>query len=64
LARLVAFAVEGLQEARETLRRRGLSWVLLIVVALNLVAAALVLTFEQDTPAGNIHSYPDALWWR
>jgi hypothetical protein len=63
LARLVAFAVEGLQEVREILRRRGLSWVLLIVVALNLVAAALVLTFEQDTPGGNIHSYPDALWW-
>jgi voltage-gated potassium channel len=63
LTRLVAFAVEGLQEAREILRRRGLSWVLLIVLALNLVAAALVLTFERDTPGGNIHSYPDALWW-
>lgn len=36
---------------------------LLIVVALNLVAAALVLTFERATPGGNIHSYPDALWW-
>jgi voltage-gated potassium channel len=63
LARLVAFAVEGLQEGREILRRRGLSWVLLIVLALNLVAAALVLTFERDLPNGNIHSYPDALWW-
>lgn len=61
LARLVA--IEGLQEAREILRRRGLSWVLLIVLALNLVAAALVLTFERDTPGGNIRSYPDALWW-
>jgi voltage-gated potassium channel len=37
--------------------------VLLIVLALNLVAAALVLTFERDTPGGNIHSYPDELWW-
>lgn len=63
LARLVAFAVEGLHEAREILRRRGLSWVLLIVLALNLVAAALVLTFERDLPTSNIHSYPDALWW-
>jgi voltage-gated potassium channel len=63
LARLVAFAVEGLQEVREILRRRGLSWVVLIVLALNLVAAALVLTFERDMPNGNIHSYPDALWW-
>jgi voltage-gated potassium channel len=63
LTRLVAFAVEGMQEAREVLRRRGLSWVLLIVLALNLVAAALVLTFERDLPNSNIHSYPDALWW-
>jgi voltage-gated potassium channel len=63
LTRLVAFAVEGMQEAREILRRRGLSWVLLIVLALNLVTAALVLSFERDLPNSNIHSYPDALWW-
>jgi voltage-gated potassium channel len=63
LTRLIAFAVEGLEETREVLRRRGLSWVLLIVLALNLVAAALVLTFERDMPGSNIHSYPDALWW-
>jgi hypothetical protein len=45
------------------LRCRGLSWVLLIALALNLIAAALVLSFERDVPASNIHSYPDALWW-
>jgi voltage-gated potassium channel len=37
--------------------------VLLIVLALVLVAAALVLSFEWDLPAGDIDSYPDALWW-
>jgi len=63
LARLAAFAVEGIHEARGILRRRGLSWVLLIVAALTLVAAALVLNFERDAPNGNIQSYPDALWW-
>jgi voltage-gated potassium channel len=63
LVRLAAFAVEGIHEARGILRRRGLSWVLLIVAALVLVAAALVLNFERDAPNGNIHSYPDALWW-
>jgi voltage-gated potassium channel len=63
LTRLVAFAVEGLSEVRAVLRRRGLSWVLLIALALNLVAAALVLSFERDVPNSNIHSYPDALWW-
>ncbi len=63
LARLVAFAIEGLGEVREILRRRGLSWVLLVVLGANLVAAALVLNFERDMPNGNIDSYPDALWW-
>src|SRR6266545_2226512 len=63
LARLVAFAVEGLSEVRDVLRRRGLSWVLLIALALNLIAAALVLSFERDMPGSNINSYPDALWW-
>src|SRR6266536_2219208 len=63
LVRLVAFAIEGLSEVRGVLRRRGLSWVLLIALALNLIAAALVLSFERDMPNSNIHSYPDALWW-
>jgi voltage-gated potassium channel len=63
LARLVAFAVEGLHEVRAVLRRRGLNWVLLIALALNLIAAALVLSFERDVPSSNVHSYPDALWW-
>jgi voltage-gated potassium channel len=40
-----------------------LSWVLLIALALNLIAAALVLSFERDMPGSNIHSFPDALWW-
>jgi len=40
-----------------------LSWVLLIALALNLIAAALVLSFERDMPGSNINSYPDALWW-
>jgi voltage-gated potassium channel len=63
LTRLVAFAVEGLSEIRGILRHRGLNWVLLIVLVLNLVAAAMVLEFERGNPNANIHSYPDALWW-
>jgi voltage-gated potassium channel len=63
LARLAAFATTGLHEARGILRHRGLNWVLLIVLVLNLVAAAAVLEFERDHPEGNISSYPDALWW-
>ena len=35
---------------------------MLIVLVLNLIAAAMVLEFECGNPA-NIDSYPDALWW-
>ena len=45
------------------LRHRGLNWVLLIVLVLNLIAAAMVLEFERGNPNANIASYPDALWW-
>ena len=36
---------------------------LLIVLVLNLIAAAMVLEFEGGNPDANIASYPDALWW-
>jgi voltage-gated potassium channel len=63
LTRLAAFAAKGVHEARGILRHRGLNWVLLIVLVLNLVAAAAVLEFERGNPEANIDSYPDALWW-
>jgi voltage-gated potassium channel len=63
LARLAAFAAKGVHETRGILRHRGLNWVLLIVLVLNLVAAAAVLEFERGNPEANIDSYPDALWW-
>ena len=63
LALLTGLAAKGLREARDILRRRGLNWVLLIVLVLNLIAAAMVLEFERGNPDANIDSYPDALWW-
>jgi voltage-gated potassium channel len=63
LALLTGLAAKGLRETRNILRHRGLNWVLLIVLVLNLIAAAMVLEFERGNPDGNIASYPDALWW-
>jgi voltage-gated potassium channel len=63
LTLLTGLAAKGLREARNILRRRGLNWVLLIVLVLNLIAAAMVLEFEGGNPDANITSYPDALWW-
>jgi voltage-gated potassium channel len=63
LARLAAFAAKGIRDTRGILRHRGLNWVLLIILVLNLIAAAMVLEFERGNPQANIDSYPDALWW-
>jgi hypothetical protein len=63
LTLLTGLAAKGLREACDIFRHRGLSWVLLIVLVLNLVAAAMVLEFEGGNPGPNIDSYPDAPWW-
>jgi voltage-gated potassium channel len=63
LTLLAGVAAKGLRETRNILRHRGLNWVLLIVLVLNLIAAAMVLEFERGNPDANIDSYPDALWW-
>jgi voltage-gated potassium channel len=63
LVLLGGFAAKGVRETRSILRHRGLNWVLLIVLVLNLIAAAAVLEFERANPQANIDSYPDALWW-
>ena len=36
---------------------------MLLILVLNLIAAAMVLEFEGGNPEANIASYPDALWW-
>ena len=63
LTLLTGLAAKGLRESRNIFRRRGLNWVLLIVLVLNLIAAAMVLEFKRGNPDANIDSYPDALWW-
>jgi voltage-gated potassium channel len=63
LTRVAAFAVEGISEIRDVMRRRGLNFVLLLVIAVVFLGALLVLEFERRARGGSIASYPDALWW-
>ena len=63
LSRVLAFAADGLGEVRGVLRSRGLSYVLLVVVAVLLAGAGLVYEFERHIDGANIKSFPDALWW-
>jgi voltage-gated potassium channel len=63
LARLTGFLGRGIQSIRAILGKRGLNYVLLVVVALVFVAGALMREFEHGVEGSNIASFPDALWW-
>ena len=45
------------------LKHHSLFRVLIAAVITLFVGAWLVLLFEENSKTGNIHSYPDALWW-
>lgn len=63
LTRVIAFAVNGLMQARTVLNKRGLNYVLLVALAVLAVGAFLVREFERGVDGGNIESFPDAIWW-
>lgn len=62
-SRLVAFVGTGIGHAHEIIRRRGLHYVVALVVAIMLAAAGLEVAFEAHARGSTIHNYPDALWW-
>jgi voltage-gated potassium channel len=62
-SRLAAFVGTGIGHAREIIRRRGLHYVVAVVIAIMFAAAGLEVAFEAHARGSNIHSYGDALWW-
>ena len=54
---------EGELRLETILKHHSLFRVLLAALATLVIGAWLVLLFEEKTRTGNIHSYPDALWW-
>lgn len=62
-SRLAAFLGTGIGHAREIIRRRGLHYVVAVVIAVMFAAAGLEVGFEAHAKGSNIHSYGDALWW-
>jgi voltage-gated potassium channel len=61
--RLAAFLGTGFGHARAVIRRRGLHYVVGLVVAIMFVAAGLEVAFEAHAKGSTIHSYGGALWW-
>lgn len=62
-SRLAAFLGTGFGHARAVIRRRGLHYVVGLVIAIMFVAAGLEVAFEAHAKGGTIHSYGGALWW-
>jgi len=54
---------EGELRVEAVLKHHSLFRVLIAACATLLLGAWLVLIFEENAKASNIHSYPDALWW-
>jgi voltage-gated potassium channel len=62
-SRLAAFVGTGIGHARAIVARRGLHYVVAIVIAIMFVSAALEVAFEAHARGGTIHTYGGALWW-
>jgi len=62
-SRLAAFIGTGFGHARAVIRRRGLHYVVGLVIAIMFVAAGLEVAFEAHAKGSTIHSYGGALWW-
>jgi voltage-gated potassium channel len=62
-SRLAAFLGTGFGHARAVIGRRGLHYVVGLVIAIMFVAAGLEVAFEAHAKGSTIHSYGGALWW-
>ena len=64
LVRIVGTANRGMKALGASLSRRGLGYVIGLTVAIALLGAGGMLTFEPASEVeGGFTSYPDALWW-
>ena len=64
LVRVIGSLNRGMRALRNTMRRRGFGYVMLLTVIVTLVGAAGMFALEQeDAPAQGFETYGDALWW-
>ncbi|HLX51364.1 MAG TPA: potassium channel family protein [Streptosporangiaceae bacterium] len=63
IERMTVLAREAQLRVAFILSHHSLFRVLIAAAGSLFLGAWLVLLFEENTPGGNIHSYPNALWW-
>lgn len=63
IERMTLMLHEGELRLEYILRHHSLFRVLIAATGTLFIGAWAVLLFEENSPSGNIHSYPQALWW-
>jgi voltage-gated potassium channel len=65
LVSVVGSINRGMRGLRETLRKRGFAYIMLLTLVVNLVGAAGMFAFENRLENGGIglQSYGEAVWW-
>ena len=64
LLRVISSLNRGMRALGQTMRRRGVGYVVVLTIVVILLGAAGMYAFENDVPNGEgLTSYGDALWW-
>jgi voltage-gated potassium channel len=63
LLRVVTSANRGMRAAGRVMGRRGLGYVILLTLIVNLLGGAGILAFEREVRTGPIEDFGSALWW-
>jgi voltage-gated potassium channel len=61
--RVVGATNRGMMAIRSVMARRGLGYVVVLTVIINLIGAGGMLAFEPPAAQGGFSGYWDALWW-
>jgi voltage-gated potassium channel len=63
LLRVVTTANRGMRAVGRVMGRRGLGYVVMLTLLVNLLGAAGIFAFEREVRAGPVDSFGSALWW-
>lgn len=63
LVRVVSTANRGMRSLGRVMGRRGLGYVVMLTLLINVLGAAGIYTFEREVSGGPITSFGVALWW-
>jgi voltage-gated potassium channel len=63
VARAGVYLGRGVKEGRTLFSRENFSYAMAVTVMAIGGASLIIWAVERDAPSGNIHTFPDAVWW-